>query len=151
MAGSQDGANRAGPARADTSRTAVDRPFAGRTRRFQLRIGEIGELERLCGAGIGAIQLRLAGHQFRFADIREAVRLGLEGGGASEPEATGLVMRYVDRAPIAEHIQLAADILSACIAGVPEPEDEDPPGKPTAERTDPATSPPSTAPAAPQD
>lgn len=134
----------------DTSRTAIDHVFAGRSRRFQLRIGEIGELERLCGAGIGAIQLRLTGHQFRLADIREAVRLGLEGGGASEPEATSLVMRYLDPAPIAEHIQLAAYILSACIAGVPEPEDEDPPGKPMAGSPDPATSPPSTEPAAPQ-
>ena len=129
----------------DTSRTAIDRPFAGRTRRFQLRIGEIGELERLCGAGIGEIGLRLVQHRFYARDVWEAIRLGLEGGGASESLATGLVQRYQAQ-PIAEHIGLATAIIDAALSGVAL---EAEPGKDQAEGADdPATSPPSTTPAA---
>lgn len=126
----------------DTSRTAIDRDFAGRRRRFQLRLGEIGELERLCGVGIGAIQLRLAGHTFTNADVRETVRLGLEGGGAKPTEALAVVNRYVDGWPIGDNIGLAMEVLNACVAGVEPP--KDPPGKEMAEGADPATSPPST-------
>ena len=129
----------------DTSRTTIDRPFAGRRRRFRLRIGEMGELERLCSAGIGEIMVRLAAHRFRAADIRETIRLGLEGGGAAEPEATALVMRYLDEAPLGEHLQLAGDILSAAVSGV-----EVEAGNEHGERSDsPATSPHSTEPEPP--
>lgn len=109
----------------DTSRTALTRPFAGQSRRFQLRIGELGELERVCSAGIGEIMVRLAAHRFYHADIRETVRLGLEGGGMSEPEATALVMRYVDPAPLSEHIALAGRILNKAVSGVEMPEGND--------------------------
>lgn len=130
---------------ANTGRTTHLAPFAGQRRRFRLRLGEMGELERLCGAGIGEIMVRLAAHRFRAADIRETIRLGLEGGGTSEPEATALVMRHVDEAPLAEHMQLAGDILSAAVAGIP-----DDAGKAAGESTErPATSPPITPPAPP--
>lgn len=102
------------------SYASLRRPFAGRDRTFLLRIGEASELERLCNAGIGGIMVRLASHQFFTGDIREAVRLGLQGGGASEPEATALVMGNVDTRPLAEHIQLAADILGAYVSGLPD-------------------------------
>lgn len=124
----------------DTSRTLIERPFAGRTRRFQLRYGEIEALERTCAAGVGEIILRLVSARFRAADVWETIRLGLEGGGAPEMDATALVMPYQSTA-LAGHVQLAADILSAAIYGVPAP------GKPAgAEATDPATSAPSTRP-----
>lgn len=124
----------------DTSRTLIERPFAGRMHRFQLRYGEIESLERHCGAGIGEIMMRLPTHRFRAADIWETIRLGLEGAGAPETDATALVMPYHATA-LAPHLQLAADILSAAVTGVPAP------GKPTgAEGTDPATSAPSTRP-----
>jgi hypothetical protein len=99
----------------------IRRPFAGRERTFKLRFGEASELERLCDAGIGAIMVRLATHQFTVADVREAVRMGLQGGGASEPEATALVMRNVDENPLAQHIELAADIIGAYVNGIPDP------------------------------
>lgn len=102
------------------SRTTVRAPFAGQDRTFRLRLGEIGELERLCSAGIGEIMMRLASHRFRAADIRDTIRLGLEGGGLFEPDATALVMRYLDDEPIGEHLNLAADILTAAVSGVPQ-------------------------------
>ncbi len=103
----------------DTSRTTHYAAFAGRRRRFRLRLGQIEELERLAKAGIGEIMLRLAQHRFRAADIRETVRLGLEGGGLDEPSATALVMYHVDEAPISDHFQLASDVLSSAVSGIP--------------------------------
>jgi hypothetical protein len=118
--------------------TAIYRDLAGRRRRLELRLGEIGELERLCGAGLGAIYLRVVSMQWRYDDIRETIRLGLQGGGASEPDATAIAMRYLDPRPKGEFLALAASILSACIDGVPE-------GNEDGERSaGPETSPPST-------
>ncbi|TDR94205.1 gene transfer agent family protein [Enterovirga rhinocerotis] len=124
----------------DTSRTAIDWPFGGKTRRFQLRLGEISELERLSRAGIGEIMLRLAGHRFYAADVWETIRLGLEGGGMHDALATALVERYHTR-PIADYLDLAGKILSAAVTGVEAAE----PGKEEA-ATSPETSPPSTDP-----
>lgn len=100
--------------------TFVRRPFAGRERTFQLRFGEAAELERVCGAGIGAIMVRLATHQFYTSDIRETLRLGLQGGGLSEPEATALIMGNVDTRRLAEYIGLAADTIGAYVNGIPD-------------------------------
>jgi hypothetical protein len=125
--------------------TAIYRDFAGRRRKFELRLGEIGELERICNAGIAAILTRLTYMQWRYDDIRETIRLGLMGGGASEADATMLALHYLDPRPKGEYLQLAADILSACIAGVE-------PGKDQGEsesKDAPATSPPSMKSAAP--
>ncbi|MGL3208688.1 gene transfer agent family protein [Bradyrhizobium sp. BR 1433] len=98
----------------------IRRPFAGRERTLRLRIGEVAELERLANAGIGAIMVRLATHQFYASDVREAIRLGLQGGGLTEPEATAIVMGSVDSKPLGEHIQLAADIIGAYVSGIPD-------------------------------
>ncbi len=95
-------------------------PFAGRERQFCLRLGEVAELERLCNAGIGKIAIDIATHQFSQAEIRETVRLGLQGGGSSEPEATALTMTSFDGHPLAEHIELAAKIVEAYLNGIPE-------------------------------
>lgn len=130
--------------------TAHFADFGGRRRKFQLRIGEIGELEQACGAGLGAVYARVATMQWRLDDLRETIRLGLIGGGASPGEAHMLVRRYVDAdaAPKGGFLQLAADILMACINGVTAAA-----GKQEGEGTsgDPATSPPSTKPAAPSE
>lgn len=64
--------------------------------------------------------MRLATHQFYASDVREAVRLGLQGGGLSEPEATALVMGSVDSHPLAAHIELASDIIGAYVNGIPD-------------------------------
>lgn len=98
----------------------VRRAFAGRERTFQLRFGEAAELERVCGAGIGAIMVRLATHQFYTSDIRETLRLGLQGGGASEPEATALIMGNVDTKRLVEYLELAADTIGAYVNGIPD-------------------------------
>lgn len=129
---------------ADTSQTVVYADLAGRRRRFCLRIEEIEELERLRGAGIGAIHLRLVTLGFYAQDILETLRLGLEGGGMEEPEATAIAMRCAGR-PLMEHAELAGRIITAAVSGVPAE-----PGNGEAETTgDPATSPPSSPPGQP--
>lgn len=105
----------------DTSRTMVRAPFGGRDRNFQLRLGEMSELERICNAGIGEIMARLATHRFGVNDIWEPIRLGLEGAGSSPVEAQALVMRYHPPAyPIADFLNLAVQIVQGAVSGVPE-------------------------------
>ena len=96
------------------------RAFAGRERNFQLRLGEVEELERLCGCGVGEIELKIATHRFGVREVRETIRLGLQGGGTSEAESTALITGYVDKAPLGEFLQLAADIILAFVSGLPE-------------------------------
>lgn len=99
-------------------------PFAGQKRAFRLRLGEIEALEGLCRAGIGEIALRLVGQTYRLADVRETLRLGLMGGGMSEPAATAIMMANFDDAPMGQYVEIAAFVLSAALAGVPPPKPE---------------------------
>jgi hypothetical protein len=110
--------------KADTSKTVLFAPFAGQERRFKLPLGKIADLERICGAGIGAIMVRLATHQFKASDIWEPIRLGLEGGGMSEPEATATCMAYHDE-PLMWRTELASQILQAAVNGIPPVEADD--------------------------
>lgn len=103
--------------RSDES-TIVYAIFAGKRRRFQLTIGGVQEVERICKAGIGAIMLRIGSHSFYHDDIWQPIRLGLEGGGATEAEASALVLRY-EAAPIRPYMNLAGFIVSSHVNGAP--------------------------------
>ncbi|RVU17501.1 gene transfer agent family protein [Methylobacterium oryzihabitans] len=128
---------------ADTSRTRVRAPFGGRERSFQLRLGEMAELERLCGAGIGEIMARLATHRFTVNDVWETIRLGLEGAGTTPIEAQALVMRYHPPAwPLGEFLALAAEIVTASVSGVPAGKAGTEGSDAPAPATSPSTSPP---------
>ncbi len=72
----------------------------------------MAELERLTGAGIGAIFMRLGTHQFSHRDIWDTIRLGLEGGGMSGITASALVLRYQDE-PLMDYLPLAGQIVAA--------------------------------------
>lgn len=102
----------------DVFSTAVYRPLGGREQRFELRLGEIRELERACASGIAAVYMRVATLQFKIDDVRETIRLGLIGGGASFPEAEAIVRFSVDGRPVNGSVQLAADILRAVFEGL---------------------------------
>lgn len=110
---------------------------------FRLGLAQIAELQRTCGAGIGAIYARvLRGryttqggvdigsiHEADFyqADLRETIRLGLIGGKSgtvndqpvdvSPDRARQLVENYVDTRPLYESWTLAAAILTALVVG----------------------------------
>lgn len=109
--------------------TRIERPFAGRIRAFDVApLGIVERLERACQAGMGEILGRLQGRLnpftggydplFRHADIRETIRLGLIGAGATDAEATECVIEAIDGRPVAEHLGLAVAIVTAYAFGV---------------------------------
>ena len=127
--------------------TAVVREFGGVERRFELRLGEIKKLEQAAGAGIGEVYTRVAALRFTIADVRETIKLGLQGGSEGSigaADAEGMVRAFVDGWPMNEAHALASAILVACFIGV------DTSGKPAGLRQQsdvaPATLAPSTAP-----
>lgn len=115
---------------------------------FDLRLGEVQELEAKCGAGLPELFERLSTSRWRFSDIRETVRLGLIGGGMTPAAALTLVKRYCDERPKAENAPTAQAILLAQMFGLQRAavadEDEPSEGKAEAAETDATTSPPST-------
>lgn len=129
--------------------TAYYATFGGRRRRFCLRLGEMAELEQLCDAGIGEITKRLALCTFKFADVRETVRLGLIGGENPDlpPGLVDILLEnYLDNRPLLENLPLAQGIISALMEGVAEVAAKMP-GNQEQERSEsPATSPASSPP-----
>jgi hypothetical protein len=71
-------------------------PFGGQRRKFALKIKQIDELQRLCGAGIGEIVERAFTRKPYIRDIYDTIRLGLVGGGMDEVEAMLLCDTYID-------------------------------------------------------
>ena len=104
----------------------IELPFADGDYTFNIaKIGQVLELEEKCGCGVAEVFARLMSAddlrnaRWRFNDVRETVRLGLIGGGASAPDALRLVKAYVDVRPWQESIPIARTILMAAIIGVP--------------------------------
>lgn len=93
-------------------------------RKYHLRWGELRALQDETGRGPWEIFDRIATRRFHVQEIREVIRLGLEGGGCASGTALNLVRRYVEERPIAESVPLAQTILGAAISGVPEEEIE---------------------------
>lgn len=125
----------------------IDLDFADGEYRFALPLAQIDELQRKCGAGIGAIfartikgahrvgdELILAPGQAEFyaLDIIETVRQGLIGGkmgtvdgktvDVTPPLAKRLVDNYVLGQPLSHAWELAVAILGAVIVGYEPPE-----------------------------
>lgn len=93
--------------------TSITVFFGDAERTFQLTPTMIVELERVTGAGVGALFERLAQRQFRQADVIETIRLGLIGGGCNPSEAAPLVATYAAGRPFSETYPLALSILEA--------------------------------------
>ncbi len=91
--------------------------FGDAEHEFALGGDQIVELERVTGAGIGAICARVFNGTFAYADITETIRLALIGGGLDPQEAAALTKAYVPMRPIAETMALAVDVLSAVYFG----------------------------------
>jgi hypothetical protein len=116
---------------------------------FRLPIGQIGELQTKCGAGIGKIFARLmAGRfidrdngdivlnpllaEFRYEDVLEVIRLGLIGGNhgivngeqiaVTPTKALQLVREYVHARPVMENWRVASAILNAFLIGYSDPD-----------------------------
>lgn len=113
---------------------------------FRLTMSGILELEQKCSAPIADIVSRVNEGRYWAGDIREAIRLGLVGGGTKPADAVKLVVRYVDERPLAESLPIARAILLAVIVGFAESPLVDAPetGREAEESPSPSTPPPST-------
>jgi len=87
---------------------------------FHLTDAMIEELERITGAGIGTLYLRVARSQYHARDLIETIRLGLIGGGMNPQRAAELVAVYAKDRPLAETFGLALDVLDARFSGKPD-------------------------------
>jgi hypothetical protein len=91
------------------------------------KVGLIFDLEEKCRAGIGLIYARLASGSYFLNDVRETIRLGLIGAGATPEKAMASVKNNVDANEngLAPSILVALAVLEAVLVGVP----DDPVGK----------------------
>lgn len=98
------------------------------------KVGLILDLEDKCHAGIGVIFARLENGAYGLNDVRETIRLGLIGGGATPERAMSAVKNHVDENPLAHSVLVASAVVRAVLFGFPE---DDPVGKekPEAEET----------------
>ena len=91
--------------------------FGDAERNFALTPVLIEELERVCGAGIGAIAKRLFAGQFKHGDMLQTIRLGLIGGGETPQVAASLTEVYAAHRPINEVLPLAVAVLETAFFG----------------------------------
>lgn len=98
-------------------------PWADGSHSFRLAIGHLRELQEKCQAGPAEVLARLSNGSWRVDDIRETLRLGLIGGGATPMDALVLVSRYIDDRPLMENVRPAQAVLLAAVVG------EEPPVK----------------------
>lgn len=81
---------------------------------FALKLKQIEELQRLCGAGLGEIAQRLlVDRRWRVSDVVETIRLGLVGGGMPAVRARELIDTYVDGRPLADPRDPANPLVTA--------------------------------------
>ena len=107
--------------------------WADGSHQFRLAWGELIQLQEVCDAGPLVIYARLGSGQWRLNDIREPIRLGLIGGGATPDSALKLVRNYVEARPPLENVALARAIVGAATIGA---SDEDPGEAPAAPETE---------------
>lgn len=102
------------------SETAVTAFLGDRDRVFDL-LPKLDELERIVGAGTGAIVKRIVAGDFHALDCPSVVRLALIGAGETPKEAAALTAEYVTARPLAEGHELASLIVMAAWAGTKKP------------------------------
>lgn len=84
------------------------------------KVSHILDLEFKCNAGIGVIAARLQTGAYGINDVRETIRLGLIGGGASPEKAMNAVKNHVDANPLSHSVLVAYNVIEAVIFGVPD-------------------------------
>ena len=80
---------------------------------FKLDPGMIVALEKVAGAGIGAIGRRFFGAEFTHGDLVGVLRLGLIGGGMDPKDAADLVTTYADKMSVVALYEAALPIVEA--------------------------------------
>lgn len=105
----------------------IELSWADGTYLFALKLKQIEELQRLCGAGLGEIAQRLLvnGHWY-VRDITETIRLALVGGGMAPTRALEMIATYVDGHPISSMrspdnpLTVAQAVMTATYYGIEE-------------------------------
>jgi len=103
---------------------AITLDFGDGRHRFRVAgLGELEELQEKTGVGPYTVLQRLMSSEWRVAEVRETIRIGLIGGGAKPLDALKLVERYVDARPDwLRNASLAQVIMAAALAGSQEDE-----------------------------
>jgi len=111
-------------------------PFGDGVQTFVLDIGGLEELQEKTDCGPEEIYHRISNGNWRIADLREPIRIGLIRGGMDPMRALALVSRYAAEGYLASLKPIVLGILAASLVGAP---DEDKPaGEPEAGAKDPS-------------
>jgi Phage tail tube protein, GTA-gp10 len=93
----------------------IELTWAGGEHNFSLPIEQLRALQQKCDAGPEWILMRLSNRQWLVDDVTETIRLGLEGGGLSKPDARKLVQNFVEDRPLTESLKTAQLVLMTAL------------------------------------
>ncbi|WP_052003160.1 gene transfer agent family protein [Microvirga sp. BSC39] len=96
---------------------SFEQVWAGDERVFRLGIGELLALEEKLDSGCAAVLNRIGTGEWRIADLKEPIRLGLMGGGTDAKRAKALVEENVVPGRLLEAAVLARAILLKALVG----------------------------------
>jgi Phage tail tube protein, GTA-gp10 len=102
----------------------ITEDWADGTYSFRLRYGEWIELQSKIDKGPLELLQRLMSGAWRVHELRETIRLGLIGGGATPSAALTLVKNYVEQRPMLESVPIALRIVEASLYAPPSKEGE---------------------------
>lgn len=128
--------------------------WPGGNHAFQLRLGELHQLQEKTDSGPEFLLRKLQAGQWAASDLREILRLGLVGGGLDHASAVKAVDCALNNVPLMDFKVPALAVLVAALYGPPDDEvGKNSPVEPTpaeSEKTDDGGSATSTASALPQ-
>ena len=103
---------------------------------FKLGIAELEQLDEKLDLGPLGLLRRFEHELWRIADLRETLRWGLIGGGATPMEADKIVRRNLKEAYLMQALTVAFTVVGASISGVADDQPDAPPGEPEAPTTE---------------
>ena len=96
--------------------------WPGGNHAFQLRLGELHQLQEKTDAGPEFLLRKLQAGQWSASELREILRLGLVGGGLDHASAVKAVDRALGNVPLMEFKVAALAVLIAALYGPPDDE-----------------------------
>lgn len=96
--------------------------WPGGEHQFQLRLGELSQLQEKTDCGPEFLLRKLQAGQWLAVELREILRLGLIGGGMDHVSALKAVTRALDAAPLMTFKVPALTVLIAALYGPPDDE-----------------------------
>jgi len=96
----------------------ITRHFAGLDRAFELRLGDLADIERAADASVGEIYLRLSQLRFFVRDLKAVIVTALVRGGMERPKAERLFDEKAEDGGLLECQTVAMDIMVAAMSGI---------------------------------